>query len=259
MKQAAYKIATNAYGLYKFFRNVKFLSKDQFNNKSIAIVGAAGTAFKVERKDYLESFNYIVRINRAIISWKQEQERFVGKRTDILIHNFFENDTTGGAGALNTQLFDKFGLRLLIQPRFDYVGIRTIVNFYKKYKINYTVYTFSPWHYRKLKQRFGKHHPTRGFYSLYIALTANCSSVFVTGFTFFMTPYQGGYRSSQADVKSAKALIEKQGYHDPDLELELFLELIEDSPAKEIVLDEFLYDLVIGKKPELVDRVVLVE
>ena len=250
------KIVSYLRGAGKMFGNVHyFSSKRILAGKKVAVIGAAATALSVERGPFIDRHDFVIRLNRALVSWKPENERFIGTKSNILLHNFHENNDTGGAGKLDLALFARRGVQYLVQARVDASGIRTVLNFYRKYRQAYPVYLTSPRRYAEIKSWFGRHYPTRGFCALALVLQVPCKQVFITGFTFFKTPYQAGYREEQPDVSAALRHIKQQDMHNPEIELQRFLELVRASSVEIILLDEFLYELVLHEAPDLVQKV----
>ena len=95
------KTAKAFIGFGLLFFKVKIFRKDIiFNNKRIAIVGPASSALENENGFLIDGFDYVVRINKALITWNTENEKFLGTRTDILFHNFHENFDRGGGGTI---------------------------------------------------------------------------------------------------------------------------------------------------------------
>src|SRR5690348_8693302 len=93
-----------------------------FRNKRVAIVGPADSAYQQENGAFIDGFDYVIRLNKALVTWNKDNEKYLGRRTDILLHNFHENMDSGGGGPLDWTLFKRFGVRYLIQPRFDKDG-----------------------------------------------------------------------------------------------------------------------------------------
>jgi hypothetical protein len=79
--------------------------------------------------------------------------------------------------------------------------------------------------------------------------------VFITGFTFFKTPYADGYRDNIRDINANKNHILNQGFHNPDLEYDNFLKLLQETPNKNIIVDKKLYDILNYDSPELTKKV----
>ncbi|SDR69856.1 glycosyltransferase family 29 protein [Gramella sp. MAR_2010_147] len=227
-----------------------------FHSKRVAVIGPADSAYDKENGGKIDSYDFVVRMNKALVTWNPEKEKYLGTKTDILIHNFHENMDSGGGGPLDWKLFNNFGVKYLIQPRFDKKGFHWMFNYFKKYLNRHnSIYMLPYSDNKKLSKLFDKYHPTRGFYVLYSALTSQCEEVFITGFTFFKTPYAEGYRDNVRDIKDNNKHIQKQGFHNPDLEYKHFLKLVEDSPVKRITVDEKLYDILKFDSPELIKKV----
>jgi hypothetical protein len=68
--------------------------------------------------------------------------------------------------------------------------------------------------------------------------------VYITGFTFFKTPYGKGYRDDLVDMEANKRHIKAQGIHDPDIEFREFLIMLEKNKGKSIILDDTLRAIV---------------
>ena len=238
------------------FRIRIFRPNKVFYNKRVAIVGPADSAYDQENGSEIDSYDFVIRMNKALVTWDPRNEKFLCTRTDILVHNFHENMDSGGGGPLDLKLFKKFGVQYLIQPRFDKNGLHWVFNYFKKYlSTKYNVYLFPYSDSKKISSWLGRYHATRGFYVLYSALTAPCQEVFITGFTFFKTPYAKGYRDNIRDLNANKKHISNQGFHNPDLEYQNFLKLLQETPCKNIIVDEKLYDILNYESPELAQKV----
>lgn len=251
------KTAKAFIGFGLLFFKVKIFRKDIiFNNKRIAIVGPASSALENENGFLIDGFDYVVRINKALITWNTENEKFLGTRTDILFHNFHENFDRGGGGTIDFELFKKFGVQYLVQSRFDIKGWRSVFIFFKKYiTTSDTVYILSRPFYKKIKDSFGYFHPTRGYCALYTSLMSPSKEVFITGFTFFKTPYAKGYRDQLIDMTANEEHIKQQGLHNVNLEFENFLKLIENVQGKKIIVDRALYEIIKTESPGTLEKI----
>ncbi|MCB7480615.1 glycosyltransferase family 29 protein [Christiangramia sediminis] len=215
------------------------------HNKRVAIIGGADSAFSEPNGDYINKFDIVIRINRAIHTWNIEKSKFIGSKTDILFHNFFENNDSGGGGPLDILLYNKMGVNYLINPRNDFDAYRRTFNFYKKYNKSYRTYHLSNKHCAQRDRSFGNVlKPTIGFSGLYSALNSECKELYITGFTFWKTPYAKGYRDHVIDLEENKKHFKKQGVHDADLEYQLFKNELKTSLCKSIVLDEKLTEII---------------
>lgn len=221
----------------------QFDPRKVFKGKRIAIVGPADSAFDVAKGSYIDGFDYIIRINKAVIKWDKSKQDYLGSRTDILYHSFFENDLSGG-GELNFDLFNENNIEYVVNPRNDFNGKRLIFNFYKKYLQRQNTYLLSEDLYRKMMIPFGKLHPTIGYAALFSALNSSFAELFITGFTFFKTPYSEGYRDHLVDMKKNQAHIKEQGIHDPELEFQEFIKMLKINTKGRVLLDKQLKSIV---------------
>lgn len=239
------------------FRIRLFRPNRFFNNKRVAIVGPADSAFAQENGSIIDNYDYIIRLNKALVSWNPSNEKYLGTKTDILFHSFYENMDTGGGGPLDWRIFKKFGVKFLIQPRFDKKGWRLMFNYFKKYlNTRESIYVFPKNYYQDIIKLFGAYHPTRGFYALNATLASQCKEVFITGFTFFKTPYAEGYRDNIRDMSANKKHIQGQGLHDIDVEYNNFLRLMEKTTIQNIKVDQKLYAILENDAPELAKKVI---
>jgi hypothetical protein len=217
----------------------KFEPAKVFANKRIAIVGAASSALQQKNGDYIDGFDIVIRVNKALVTWNPDNEVYLGKRCDILFHSFFENDHSGG-GTLDFDLFDARNVRYVVNPINNFEGVRLNFNFYKKYRIAKATYLLAKASYRSLQEPFGRLRPTIGYSALQTVLSSPFREVFITGFTFFKTPYGAGYRDALLDVDANKKYIQSQNIHDPDLEFRLFISLLKNIDRSAVIMDETL-------------------
>ncbi|MHA7101788.1 glycosyltransferase family 29 protein [Roseivirga pacifica] len=227
-----------------------------FKGKRVAIIGAADSAFDTENGAYIDGFDYVVRVNKSLITWNKENEKYLGTKCDVLIHNFHENMDRGGAGKIDWDVFRNFGLKFLVQPRFDKDGWRSMFNYFKKY-LNYRdpIFILPNKYYRNITRLFHDYHPTKGFCALYCALNSECKEVFITGFTFFKTPYAKGYRDNIRDVESNRNHIASQGLHDINMEFNNFLKTLKTARVKTIRVDTQLHRILTREGYETVNKV----
>lgn len=236
---------------------IRIFRPDQvFRNKRVALVGPADSAYEEQNGAFIDDFDYVIRMNKVLVTWDKNSEQYLGQRTDVLFHSFYENMDSGGGGPLDWELFNKFGVRYLVQPRFDKVGLRLMFNYFKKYlNTHEIIYVFPRNYYQGIISKFKKYHPTRGFYALYSVLTTACSEVFITGFTFFKTPYAKGYRDNIQDSNSSREHILDQGLHDIDLEYSFFQNLLINTEIKSVFVDDKLFDILKHDSVELANKV----
>lgn len=214
-----------------------------FKGKRIAIIGAASSAYEKELGKYIDSFDLVIRINKALTTWKKENEAFIGTKTDILFHSFYENNQSGG-GPLDFQLYEQRNVQYVVNPNNNSEGWRLNYNFYKKYNLFKITYLLSKAYYQVMAQPFNVLRPTVGYAALYSVLKSPFKEVYITGFTFFKTPYGKGYRDDLVDMEANKRHIKAQGLHDPDIEFREFLRMLETNKGKSIIMDDTLRAIV---------------
>jgi hypothetical protein len=214
-----------------------------FAGKRIAIIGPASSAFNTGNGQTIENYDIVIRVNKsAHIVATKKFTRDIGDRTDVLFHSFFENNESGG-GPLNLKVFDEQGVQYLINPRNTWGGQRNTFNFYKKYRVARTVYTLPARVYRDICKPLNGYRPTIGFTALMTALTSEFKELYISGFSFYRTPFGAGYRDQIESAEKALAFIREQGIHNIDLEFESFKNVVATS-AKNIVMDDVLIKLV---------------
>ncbi len=241
------KIINSVKGLQLSFQGIKiFHPKVSFAGKRVAIVGPADSAYDVENGSYIDGFDYVIRINKALSTWKLENEKYIGTKTDLWFHSFFENSESGG-GTLKPEIIQNRRVDKLVNPRSTFKAYRRTFNFYRKYKYAIQVYHLSDNIYRDLKKEFPDDlRPTVGFTALYASLISECSELFITGFTFFKTPYAQGYRDHLIDLEENTKHLQKQGIHDIELEFKLFKMFLFESRCGIVKLDDKLEAILVN-------------
>lgn len=219
-----------------------FNPQEHLAGKRIAVVGPADSAFEKPMGDYINGFDYVIRINKAPHSLSESKMPFIGNRTDVLFHSFFENNETGG-GPIDFDLYKEQGVKFLINPNNCVFGLRAHLAYFKRNSYEDPTFLL-PWNfYHQLRKNFGEYVPTVGYSALYTALHSGAKEVYITGFTFFKTPYMSDYRDHLKDVDTNQKHIKDHGMHNPDLELSEFIKNY--MPHQSFVkLDDALKDIV---------------
>ncbi|MBL6444763.1 glycosyltransferase family 29 protein [Fulvivirga sp. 29W222] len=230
------------YGLWLYWRfNKKINYSKLVKNKRVAIIGAANSALNTNLGDYIDEFDFVIRINKAPrLIYEGTHASDIGRKTDILFHSFYENEKSGG-GPLDFNLFDKLGIKYVINPVATFSGSRVTYNFYKKYLLPKVTYSVQRDDYNKVVQGLNGNKPTIGFCALMLTLLSDCKEVYVTGFTFFKTPFAKGYRDEVQQPEQVRKLINTEGHHDVDLEFENFKQIYREYP--QLKLDLALQDI----------------
>jgi len=205
--------------------------------KRVAIVGAANSAYHTGKGAWIDGFDYVIRINRApYVLQLGEWNKDIGTKTDILFHSFYENDRSGG-GPLDFSLYDSLQIRYVVNPVADYSGYRVSFNFYKKYLLKRTTFLLPKEIYLRIGKPLRPFKPTIGFCALMSVLETDFSELYITGFTFFRTAFGDGYRDAVKEASQVRKLIKDEGLHDPDLEFEVFSQLLKQHKSRNINLD----------------------
>ncbi|PRX43496.1 glycosyltransferase family 29 protein [Salegentibacter salegens] len=244
------KLLNTIKGLWLLFFSTKiFHPENVFKGKRVAVIGAADSAFEKENGAYIDSFDLIVRVNKAPHSWSAEKAKFIGNRTDVLFHSFYENLESGG-GPIDLELYAKQGINYIVNPNFNSKGLWTHLNYYKRNLNDNLTYILSRSFSEKNTKNFDKWIPTVGFSALNTILNSKCKEVYITGFTFFKTPYAADYRNQLTDMEANKEHIRDQGLHNPDLELKEFLRNLDEIKAKDthVILDPMLLQIIKNQK-----------
>ncbi|MFN4006509.1 MAG: hypothetical protein ACK4HE_03255 [Chitinophagaceae bacterium] len=222
------------------------MSPNEFKNKRIAIIGPASSAYSTGKGKWIDNFDIVVRVNKApklLIEAKFTND--IGIKCDVLFHSFFENTEKGG-GPLDFKLFDSLKIKYVVNPIPGYFGWRVIFNFYKKYLLKRSVYTLPSKYMKPLLQYTMPYRPTTGLSALYFLMEQDFLELYISGFTFFKTPYGDGYRDALKDINVNKAFIDKEKQHNIDLEFSAFLAAYHKhiKAGKRIVGDDVLGQII---------------
>jgi len=238
-------------GLVLMAFRIRFFNPERiFDGKRIAIVGPADSAYDEMKGVYIDQFDLVIRINKAITTWKPENEKYIGTKTDVLVHCFLEGDSIGG-GPLDFDFFKKHKIKYILNPKNHFAYYRHIFNAYKKYLTTSKIYILPKNKFNDCEILFkdSNNHgrgATTGFRTLFMVLSSKPKEVYITGFTFFKTPYADGYRDQLKDTTVNLEHMKKRGAHDPDFEYSLFIELLKNSTCN-VILDSKLKSIVENK------------
>jgi hypothetical protein len=233
-------------GLFLMGRYSRQFDSRVLSGKRIAIVGPASSAINTNRGEFIDGYDVVIRVNKsALVVRDGKFKKDIGSKMDILCHSFFENEFSGG-GPLDFDLYDRLGTKYVINPIPTFFGKRVTFNFYKKYLLRRTVYSLPLEPYQEAVKAFGQFRPTTGFCALKLALESDFKELFITGFTFFKTPYGDGYRDSLKDVAVNQKYIKDSNMHSPDIEYEEFKKMLGKNASKNIMVDRDLRLILAG-------------
>ena len=220
-----------------------FNTSKNFKNKRIAIVGAADSVFEERNGELIDSFDIVIRINKAAQTWDKENSDYFGSKFTYLFHSFYENNFSGG-GKIDFDKFEQMGIEKLVNPNYTLAGLKTHLNFYKRHLKLKRTYILAPSITKSIEREMDSVIPTVGFSAVMAALLSDCEEIYITGFTFFKTPYAKGYRETLMDPEKNKIHLEKQGIHKPDLEFEVFKKHLKLTSCRNVKMDKTLSGLI---------------
>tara|TARA_R110002020_G_scaffold47937_2_gene137039 strand:+ start:97911 stop:98648 length:738 start_codon:yes stop_codon:yes gene_type:complete len=243
------KVLNNLRGVGLLALHFRTFDFSLLKGKRVAIVGPADSAYSTGLGDYIDGFDFVVRVNRApyiVATGKFKAD--IGTRTDILFHSFHENDESGG-GILDFDMYKKQSLKYLINPRNNRAGIQMTLNFYKKYHQSQKVFTLPKKLHQLVCEPLGEFRPTIGYLALMSLLHSQFSELYITGFTFYKTDFGAGYRDHIKTKEAAKDFIKKVGVHDINMEFYGFRDLVTIMTLnKKIILDLKLIEILQAHK-----------
>lgn len=173
--------------------------KKKLKNKSVAIVGPSPYLEGKKLGKYIDSFDYIIRINKGYKLVENKED--YGSRTDILYHVINQHPENGGP--INNDLLKKYNIKYLVgcypiidydeNTSFDNIGTirdyfsleKNINNFYKIYKKKYI----------NFEKSIGTR-PNAGTICIWDILESPVKKIYITGFSLF----KGGYSKIYRDV-----------------------------------------------------------
>ncbi len=219
-----------------------FSPQKEFKNKRIAIVGAADSVLESENGKIIDGYDIVIRLNKAPHSWDSIKSDYLGSKFTHLYHSFFENEFSGG-GTIDWELYDELGIEKLINPNNSKMGYIAHLNYFKRHFSFRKTYMLSKASSKLTRNYLSGYTPTTGFSALISVLQCNCSEIYITGFTFFKTPYADGYRDELQNINTNQTHIEDQGLHNPQGEFEAFKKALRDSPCDNIKFDSKLREI----------------
>ena len=188
----------------KFQTLLSYNKNNEYNNflknKRIIIVGPSSHLFEIEQKDFIESFDIIVRVNKSY-PVKEEQMKYIGERTDILYHCLEQSEIN--CGKLNYDQIEKDNV-IISTPypknmtpfHIDYIKFEN-ETFNKSIKTNYINIDFYDIFMKSLGTR-----PNTGISAIADLMCYDIKSLYICGFTFFETGFYKGYRNIDNMMKT---------------------------------------------------------
>lgn len=227
--------------VFFFGSRYSFFDSSNYEGKKVIILGPADTSLSYLSGTEIDSFDYVVRLNKSPLSLKGK-EALLGSRTDVLYHCFNEDPVSGG-GAIDFKILKEQENKYIIYPYFEIGLERDFYNVLLKYN-NSFFYRLPSSFYNKLNKLYSAKIPTTGLQALNHIMNSEFKELHITGFTFFQTGYASDYRTGFEAADSGKELAKSAGNHCPDDEVRLFKVIFNQNKHKNIYLDSFLEKIV---------------
>lgn len=209
--------------------------------KKVAIVGPAPSILNSNQADLLNSYDVIVRLNKAL-PVPENLQKDVGSRTDVLYNCMNPSQECGGL--IDTELLHKLGVKYLVSPYAPLNGYRfkkDIDNFLKKNRNSKVLFChFSKDYFRKLFKIMKL--PNTGICAILDLLRQDISELYITGFTFFKGGYVKDYRPySEQEVLKRMA---KYNLHNQEKQLRFMKKIL--SNDSRVKMDKALSEIIHG-------------
>lgn len=172
---------------------------DYLKNKRVIIIGPSKSLLRNKNKNFIESFDVIVRVNRGIEPIEKFNE-YIGSKTDILYNCMLEHSDNGGIIDIN--LLTKNNVKYIIyHPEVTFEGI----SIQQKPKIlnnntlkniednNIITHMIDSTFYNTISSQVNCR-PNTGFIALFHLLSYNIKELYITGYTFYLDEFMNGYK-----------------------------------------------------------------
>lgn len=209
------------------------------NNKKVIIIGPAETALSYMKSKDIDKFDFVVRVNKSHLNLKQYTDR-LGTRTDILFHCCYPDPIVGCEYPNEDALIEQKNKYVIYPYDLPHAEINFWRCLLKFRRINF--FKLDKKYFNDIVKIYKGKHPTTGFQALSYLLHQDLKELHITGLTFLKTPYIDGYRDTHKTPEKINEVVKKSGNHNPDAELELFCQLIEN--RKNVFMDATLNQIV---------------
>ena len=160
-----------------------------FKNKRVAIVGGADSVLIEKLGGYIDGFDVVVRINKGVEIIATQSE-YVGEKTDVLFHSFYEIAPHLGGSPITPTLWQENNVKTILFARNYKFGWFALVNFLAFLKNTKRRVKFSQLPsdlYFKNNEAVHPSGPTVGFTAINTIFNCQPKELYITGVTFFKT------------------------------------------------------------------------
>lgn len=206
--------------------------KSLFENKRVVIVGGADSVLKEKNGKQIDEYDVVVRVNKGV-EVIDTQKDYVGTKTDVLFHAFFDNANDPGKSPITVDLWKKHHVKKIIYSNNHKVstdGMYNFLNFVRKTNAKLKCTEVTEDLYYKNIEAIKPYWPTTGFIAINTVFNCNPKELFITGVTFFKTPHNKEYRKENIDVFQ-KMFKEEAGSHNPNAEYEYFKKIYNENKS----------------------------
>jgi hypothetical protein len=214
---------------------------EYLKGKRVAIIGPAPSILNSKQKTKLESYDVIVRLNKAVpVPYDLVDD--IGKRTDVLYNCM--NPCQECGGFIDIDLLHKQGVKFLVAP----------YTHYKEYRFGQDNLNFAERNLKSKAPIFFCHIdntlfarlmeimklPNTGVNAIIDLLYHDIKELYITGLTFFKGGYVKQYRGYSE--KQVLARMAKHNLHDQDKQLAYMKKLLRNNPR--VVMDQALSEII---------------
>jgi len=222
-------------------KNCRERYSDYLKNKRVVIIGPAPSILNSKQKDFIEGFDVIVRLNKAL-PIPNDLIEDIGSRTDVLYNCMNPSPECGGI--IDIDLLHKSNVKFLVSPYSKYKDYRfgkDVEDFASRnlmYKTPINFCHIDPTLFARLMEIMKL--PNTGVNAIIDVLQNDIKELYITGLTFFKGGYIKQYRGySEKQVLDRMA---KYNLHDQDKQLAYMRKLLKNNPR--VKLDSALHDII---------------
>ena len=211
--------------------------------KRIVVVGPAPTIVGSKQHDLIDSYDIVVRLNRALPIPEHLKED-IGERTDVLYNCMNPSNECGGK--IDIHLLESIGVKFLVSPYAPIEGVgyrfkKDIDAYWKKNGNSFPFCYFDEKYFLKLLKIMKL--PNTGINAILDLLHHDIAELYITGFTFFKGGYMKEYRGySEQEVLKRMA---RFNLHDQEKQLKHMRGILSkdprvkmDNPLAEIIKED---------------------
>lgn len=229
--------------------DLKVIAQNRYNYRNylkgqrVVIVGPAPSILNSEQHDLIESYDVVVRLNRAL-PLPEKLKKDVGERTDVLYNCMNPSNECGGK--IDIKVLKENGVKFLVSP---YAPVQDEYRFKKDieayWKENGNAIPFCHVdhnHFKKLLQIMQL--PNTGICAILDLLKQDIAELYITGFTFF----KGGYVKEYRPYNEQQVLQRMARYnlHNQEKQLKYMKNIL--SKDKRVKMDSALDEIINSKK-----------